>query len=275
MTIRNKVVVITGGARGIGYATAYKLAGLGAKVAIGDIDEAKVKEAGTALGLDVYGKLDVTQADSFEAFLERVELELGPVDVLINNAGIMPVGHFEDEPDGVSKRMIDINVWGVVLGSKLAVKRMLPRGSGHVINISSLAGEVTVPGAATYCGTKWAVLGFTDSLALEYRHTPLEFSSVQPTFTNTELVSGTHGVGPLRNAEPEEIADAIAKLIEHPRRRARVTWAAGMLTVVMMRFVPAPIREFVGERLGVDNALLDDVDSAARKAYEDRVRGGA
>ena len=190
--IGNKVIVITGGARGIGLATATALHNLGAKVAIGDVDEAKLKESATALGVDVYGKLDVTDPDSFSSFLDDVERQLGPLDVLINNAGIMPAGTMIDEPDTVTRRILDINTYGVILGSKLAAQRMIPRRRGHIINIASLAGESPTPGS-TICASKYAVLGFTESARIECRNTGVHFSAVLPTFTNTELTSGTSG----------------------------------------------------------------------------------
>jgi len=270
--IRDKVIVITGGARGIGFATATALHNLGAKVAIGDVDEAKLKESATALGVDVYGKLDVTDPDSFSSFLDDVERQLGPVDVLINNAGIMPAGKMIDEPHTVTRRVLDINTYGVILGSKLAAQRMIPRRRGHIINIASLAGESPTPGLATYCASKYAVLGFTESARIECRDTGVHFSAVLPTFTNTELTSGTSGAKFLKNAEPEDIADAIVGLITKPAPRVAVTRAAG-LVVGTMKFIPKSAGEFIARKLGLDHVFLDDVDNAARKAYEDRARG--
>ena len=96
----------------------------------------------TQLGLTTYAKLDVTDEASFEAFLDYVEETLGPIDILINNAGIMPVSRLIDEPAQVMRRIIDINVMGVIIGSKLAAQRMVPRRRGHIINVASLAGEI-------------------------------------------------------------------------------------------------------------------------------------
>jgi NAD(P)-dependent dehydrogenase (short-subunit alcohol dehydrogenase family) len=270
--IGGKVVVITGGARGIGLATATALHKLGAKVAIGDIDETTVKESGADLGLEVYGKLDVTDASSFADFLDQVERQLGPIDVLVNNAGIMPVGRIVDEPDAVTRRILDINVYGVILGSKLAAQRMAPRGRGHVINIASLAGELHIVGLATYCASKHAVLGFTDSARLEYRAAGVKFSSVLPTFVNTELVSGTPGTKGLRNAEPAEIADAVVALIAEPRPRVRITKVAGAL-VVSQKFWPRRLSEGLNRLMGGDHVFTDDVDVEKRRAYEARARG--
>ncbi|MEV6324391.1 SDR family oxidoreductase [Nocardia sp. NPDC051787] len=270
--VRGKVVVITGGARGIGLATATTLQTLGAKIAIGDIDEAAVKEVGTARGFELYGKLDVTDQNSFESFLDDVERTLGPVDVLINNAGIMPTGKLVDEPDQVTRRILDINVYGVILGSKLGLRRMLARGRGHIINIASLAGETHIPGLATYNASKHAVLGFTDTLREEYRGTGLHFSSVLPTLTNTELGAGVTAPGLLRAAEPEEIADAIAELIVAPKSKVRVTALAGFIAQVV-GLLPEKLGDSIGRALGSGHAFLDDVDAGKRKAYEERARG--
>ncbi|HEV7582493.1 MAG TPA: SDR family oxidoreductase [Mycobacterium sp.] len=272
LKVQGKVIVITGGARGIGLATATALHNLGAKVAIGDVDEVRVKESGAALGLDVYGKLDVTDPHSFAEFLDEVERQLGPIDVLINNAGIMPVGRIIDEPEAVTRRILDINVYGVILGSKLAVQRMVPRGKGHVINVASLAGEVYAIGLASYGASKHAVIGFTDAARLEYRSAGLKFSLVLPTFVNTELVAGTAGMKGFKNAEPADIAAAIVGLVAHPKPRVRVTRAAGAL-IASQKFLPRVVSEGLNRVLGGEHVFTDDIDVDKRKAYEARARG--
>lgn len=268
---RPRVVAITGGARGIGYHTAKELIGRGHRVAIGDIDEIQLKAAAQELGVLVALPLDVTDPDSFRAFLDATEAELGPLEALINNAGVMPTGHAHEEDDAVTRRQVEINVLGVIYGTKLALQRMLPRRQGHIINTASLAGELAVPGLATYCGTKFAVIGFTEATRLEYRRSGVKLSTVRPTFTNTELVAGTSGAKGVRNAEPHEIAAATADLIERPRPFVRVTRLAGTLAAAM-KFVPERVATELGAVLGTDSVFLDRVDVAARQAYLDRVR---
>ncbi|SLH88355.1 oxidoreductase ephD [Mycobacteroides abscessus subsp. abscessus] len=149
---------------------------------------------------------------------------------------------------------------------------MLERGRGHVINIASLAGVVATPGLATYCASKAAVLALTDTLRLEYRDRGIEFSAVTPTFTNTELVAGTAGAKGMRNAEPEEIAAAVAALITTPRRRVAVTKLAGRLANLQY-YVPEKVLDFLGDKLGMKEVFLSEVDQQARAAYERRARG--
>ena len=272
MTTMNKrrVVAITGGARGIGYHTAKELIRRGHRVAIGDIDELQLKVAAEELDLDVAVRLDVTDPASIASFLDVTEEALGPIDVFINNAGVMPTGHVHEETDEVTRRQVEINVLGVIFGTKIALQRMLPRRHGHIINTASLAGELPVPGLATYCGTKFAVIGFTEAARQEYRRSGVALSTVRPTFTNTELVSGTSGAKGMRNAEPQEIARATADLIERPRPFVRVTRIAGTM-VAAMKFVPERIATQLGAMLGTDTVFLDRVDTAARQAYLERV----
>jgi NAD(P)-dependent dehydrogenase (short-subunit alcohol dehydrogenase family) len=168
--LHDQVVAITGGARGIGLATATSLARRGARVAIGDLDASGAQAAaqrtgGGALGL----ALDVTQRESFELFLDEVEGRLGTIDVLVNNAGIQHVGLFADERDASTAAQFAVNIGGVVLGTKLALARMLPRGHGHIVNLASVAGKVASPGGATYSATKHAVVGLSESLRAELR----------------------------------------------------------------------------------------------------------
>ncbi|WP_375499316.1 SDR family oxidoreductase [uncultured Jatrophihabitans sp.] len=270
-TVRGKVVAITGGARGIGYATAQRLIADGAHVAIGDVDDERLKQAVGELRITAYAHLDVTDPNSFERFLDDVEDVLGPVDVLVNNAGIMPLGATADEADAVSRRIVEINVLGVITGTKQALLRMLPRRSGHIINVSSLAGESYVPGGATYCATKHAVKAYTETARREYRDSGVAISQVMPFFTNTELVAGTSGTKGMRNAEPGEVADAIAGLVVRPRARVRVTKLAGAVTM-SQAFLPSRVSEFLGRALGAETAFTAGVDPLARQAYEERAR---
>jgi hypothetical protein len=273
-SLHDQVVVITGGARGIGFATARKLIERGARVAIGDIDEPRLLAAADALGIEVAGRLDVTDPESFGAFYSMVSERLGTPDALINNAGIMPVGPTVEESEEVARRMVDINLHGVITGTKVALASMLPRRRGHIINVASMAGEAFIPGAATYCATKAAVIGFTDAVRLEHRTSGVSVSLVLPTFTNTELVAGTTGPRGFRNAEPEEIAEAIAELLEGPRPRAYVTKTMGRV-LATQRLMPRAVAEGLARRLGAEEMFLAGVDQSARQAYEDRARKSA
>jgi NAD(P)-dependent dehydrogenase (short-subunit alcohol dehydrogenase family) len=268
-SVAEKVVAITGGARGIGLATATVLRELGATVAIGDIDRSAVKEAASGLGLKVGRRLDVTDRRSFIDFLDNVEDQLGPVDVLVNNAGIIAVGAAVDEADAVTQKVLDVNIFGVILGTKLAAKRMLPRGHGHIVNIASLGSVLPAEGIATYCATKHAVLGYTDTVRLENRGSGVHFSAILPTLVNTEMIAGVgHGKG-IKNAEPEDVARAVAGVIAKPKPRVFVPRSVGVIAGVQ-RVLPRRLTEATGRAMGAGNVFTSDVDADKRTAYARR-----
>ena len=269
VSVAEKVVAITGGARGIGFATATLLHGLGAKVAIGDIDRSAVREAASQLALEVGRRLDVTDRRSFTDFLDTVEDRLGPVDVLVNNAGVIAVGSAVDEADTTTQRLLDVNIYGVILGTKLAVKRMLPRGHGHIVNIASVGSVLPTEGIATYCATKHAMLGYTDTVRMENRGSGVEFSAILPTLTNTEMIAGVGHARGLKNAEPDDVARAIAGVIAKPKARVFVPRSLGV-AVATQRFMPRRVAEAMARASGKGRVFTSDVEVDKRTAYARR-----
>ncbi|OBI96982.1 SDR family oxidoreductase [Mycobacterium asiaticum] len=270
-SVAGKVVAVTGGARGIGLAIATALHAAGAKVAIGDIDEATVKQSGERLGLAVSRRLDVTDRGSFSEFLDAVENELGPLDVLVNNAGLIAVGSAVDEDDNITRRLFDVNVHGVILGTKLATQRMLPRRSGHVVNIGSLGSVVPTEGIATYCATKHAVLGYTDAVRMENHGSGVGFTVIMPTLTNTEMVAGVGHARGFKNAEPSDVARAVVKVIAKPQPRVAIPRSLGA-TVWAQRLMPQAAAEALGRALGTGRIFTSDLQRDKREAYARRTQ---
>ncbi len=268
-SLAGKVVVITGGARGIGRATATALIAQGARVAIGDIDAPLAEQTASDLGSGTVGlPLDVTNRESFDAFLTEVENRVGPLDVLINNAGIMPIGPFVDETDGTARRMVDINLHGVIHGSKLALERFMPRGRGHLVNIASVAGKGGFPGGATYCATKHAVVGLSEAIRAEMRKTDIDVSIVMPVVVNTELGSGLQRSRGIKVVEPDDVANAIVEALQTGRVDVYVPREVGVL-MKLAQVLPRPVADFVTKVLKGDQVLVNP-DHLLRQAYENR-----
>jgi len=273
-SLAGKVVAITGGARGIGRATAAALVRKGAKVAIGDVDVELAERTASELGGGTVAlALDVTDRASFERFLQAAEQRLGPLDVLVNNAGIMQLGAFAEESDAVAARQIDINLHGVIFGSKLALERFLPRGSGHLVNIASTAGKSGVPGGATYSATKHAVVGLTEAIRGEIRGSGVETSVVMPVPVNTELAAGlVRGRGLTATVEPEQVAEAIVAALERPRHDVYVPKAI-VAGIRLGALLPRRLAEAIGRSAKTDR-ILAEADLEARAAYERRAAAG-
>jgi NADP-dependent 3-hydroxy acid dehydrogenase YdfG len=265
--LRGQVAAITGGARGIGKETARAFVAQGMRVAIGDLDVALAERTAAELGGDARAyPLDVTQRVSVETFAAAVEADLGPIDVFVNNAGIMPVGPFLEQSDESDRRQIDINVVGVLNGMKVVLPRFHARHRGHLVNIASAAGKGGFPGIATYCGTKHFVVGVSESVHLELRDTPIEVSCVMPSFVNTELVSGLGTARGVKNAEPQDVANGIVEALQQPRFDVFVPKSVGTINKVF-GLLPRSGREAMGRAMKADQALMQ-VDHDKRRAYE-------
>jgi short-subunit dehydrogenase len=267
--LAGETAAITGGARGIGRATAEALLGQGMRVAIGDVDLETARQTASQLGPSAVAlPLDVTERESFAAFLDEAEQQLGPLDVLVNNAGIMQIGRFIDEDDRTARRMIDINLHGVIIGTKLALERMIPRGRGHIVNIASQAGKFGTPGGATYSATKHAVVGLTEAVRGEMRlmGAPVQLSYVMPYVVKTELGSGLGQARGLSELEPREVAEAILDALRFgtvevwvPKRSRR--------TNQLVTLLPRRASEAMGRVMKADRVLAG-ADSDLRRGYE-------
>ena len=236
-------------------------------MAVGDLDGALAEAGASAAGGELGAALDVTSRDSFAAFLAGVAERLGPVDVLVNNAGVMHVGPFLEEDDAWTRRQVDVNLHGVILGMKLALPAMLARGSGHVINVASAAAKIGVPREAVYAATKHAVLGLSESVRGELRGTGVDLSVVMPGLVRTELAAGT-----LKGSlilSPEDVARAIAATVERPRFDVYVPRAyAGMS--LLSALLPRRGREALLRAAGAERATADTT-ADQRAAYEQRI----
>jgi NAD(P)-dependent dehydrogenase (short-subunit alcohol dehydrogenase family) len=274
-SLSGKVVVVTGGGRGIGAATAAALVREGAKVAIADLDLDVAKETAAALEPNAVAfQLDVTDRPAFTAFLDQVEREMGPVYALVNNAGIMPLNRIDEESDRTTAAQIAVNLFAVIHGTKEAVRRMKPRGTGHIVNISSAAGKIPVSGAATYAATKFGVSGFTESLNIELKGTGVEVSCVYPAIVKTELSAGLKQNKGVRSVTPEEVAEAIVDALKEPRLYVFVPRSLGT-SVRTGPLIPRRVGEWLNRVLGGERMLTDAMHTQARAEYEARVARSA
>jgi NAD(P)-dependent dehydrogenase (short-subunit alcohol dehydrogenase family) len=263
-------VAITGAARGIGLKTAEAFLERGARVAIGDIDSEAVVEAASGLRGEAHGlALDVSDRDSFAAFLGAAEVAVGSLDVLVNNAGVMPTGRFLDEPDEVTETTIGVNLWGPIWGMKLVLPGMVERGRGHVVNVASLMGKFYLPGVATYSGAKHGVVGLSAAVRDELHGTGVTITTVMPSAVETELITGINLPSTLPRVKPEDVARAVVDSCSKRQPEVSVPGWLGYATPVA-DLAPSRVMGLVRRLAKHDRAL--EADASERAAYEARAR---
>lgn len=272
--IAGTTIAITGAARGIGYATAQALLRRGARVVIGDRDVALQESsvaALTHLGAVSGYPLDVTDRESFAGFLDKARSDGGGhLDVLINNAGVMPIGPFLEQSEQAIRSAIEVNLYGVLVGCQLALPDMVARRRGHVINIASLSGLIPVPGQVTYAATKFGVVGLSAALADEMAPHGVHVSVLMPPFTDTELISGTRPTPATKPVRPEDIAAAVVATLDKPKTHVSVPPLLRFTAQAAQLLGPRG-RRWMNRRLGLDTVFLD-FDSSARQGYEQRAQ---
>lgn len=263
-------VIITGGARGIGRASVDRFARAGAKVAIGDRDLEPAEQVAATYGDRVVAaRLDVTDPASWRQFLDEVG-HLGPWDVLVNNAGIMPLGEVLKEPDAVTQAIINVNVHGTINGVKAVAPGMAERGHGHIVNVASAVGRLAVPNGATYSASKFAVVGFSEAIRQEFEPLGLDVSLVLPTVVQTELAAGVGAAKGMKPVTADDVAKAIESVVANPRAEVWVpNWTQGLTKATQA--LPRRVQDAIG-RLMDAGSVLSNIDQSARAAYEERAR---
>ena len=228
--LKDKIAIITGASSGIGYATAVAFSKAGAKVAVGARRTDKLeslREEITKMGGQVHvQKLDVTKRSDCDSFIDAVVKKWGTVDILVNNAGLMPLSFFKNRKLDEWDQMIDVNIKGVLYCTAAAIPHMLAKKSGHIINISSVAGRIVFPAGSVYCATKHAVTALSEGLRQEFsQRSGIRVTCVEPAVVATELtntitdeslktfVESTKKMEALR---AEDIANAILYAAESP-----------------------------------------------------------
>jgi NAD(P)-dependent dehydrogenase (short-subunit alcohol dehydrogenase family) len=264
--LNGAVVCVTGGARGIGRATAEALARRGARVLIGDLDVDEAHRTAAQIGVQATG-LDVTDPGSLAAFHQTAE-ELGPPAMLVNNAGIQYMGPFADQKLELYHREVSVNLLGVINGMHTFLPGMLARGHGHIVNIASMAAKVTTPGMSVYCATKYAVAALSRAVRAEIASSAVSLTTVMPTAVHTELTAGV-SLDLLPTRQPEQIAEVIADSARRSWREVTVPrWLAPVGAIEEL--TPEPLLQRI-KHLATQRRPPGDFDADGRRDYLDRI----
>lgn len=265
--LHGTVACVTGAGRGIGRAVAALLVERGALVVLGDLDENLTAQAAAELGPAATScPLDVADPASFTDFVARAR-QVGPIGLLVNNAGIMRTGPFVDQDLAAQHRELAINLGGVITGMRLVLPEMVEADRGHIVNVASMAGRITTPGASIYTASKFGVVALSRAVRAELAGTRVTVTTVLPAAVRTDLTAGLDtSVMPL--SEPAAVAQAIVDSCRHTRGEVGVPrWAAPVGQLV--ETLPEGIGEAAKRLAGAQRRLTPD--NAEARAYQQRL----
>ena len=217
--LSESVALVTGASRGIGRAIAHRLATLGASLAICGRDRAALEDSSKSLqmlGAPVFSQVtDVTDAAQVAELVAKTESTLGPINILVNNAGIGLFGPAHEKSEADWDRVLDSNLKSVFLVSRAVIPSMIRRGSGDIINISSLAGKNTFAGGGIYCASKWGLMGLSGCMMEDLRAHGIRVSVICPGSVTTEF-SGSKPKDPSKALSPDDVAHAVEAIVTQP-----------------------------------------------------------
>jgi all-trans-retinol dehydrogenase (NAD+) len=260
--LRGKRVLITGGAAGIGRTIAERLVPEGAELVLVDLNEQALNDtlgAVQAMGADVSGYcLDVTDTGSILRLRDRIHEELGPIDVLINNAGIVYGGAFLDVPLEKHLRTYRVNIEAVVAMTHAFLPDLLAQPRGHIVNVSSAAGLVGLPFGTSYSSSKWAVIGFSESLRLEVelmKKDTVKVTTVCPSYVSTGLFDGVQPPRTTSMLTPEQLAQQIVDAIKSDETYVLTPWLV-RVTPVLKGILPTRLFDAIAWTLGATSSMV-------------------
>jgi NADP-dependent 3-hydroxy acid dehydrogenase YdfG len=230
--LENKVAIVTGASSGIGYSTSLALSKAGVRIAVGARRTDRLQELEKHIvsknnGGEVFiQKLDVTSKSDCDSFADAVVKKWGKVDILINNAGLMPLSYFKNGKVEEWEQMIDVNIKGVLYCTSAVIPHMVDEKSGHIVNISSVAGRIVFAGGSVYCATKHAITAFSEGLRKELSpNYNIRVTCIEPGAVSTELLQSITDesmkgfIQATKNMEilqSEDVANAVLYAIETP-----------------------------------------------------------
>ena len=252
------VAVVTGAGSGIGRAIAAALVGRGCRVVVADLDLDAARRTVADLGEHtVAHRVDVRDTAAVAALLDTVERDLGPVDIWVNNAGVMPTGRFAEQDDATLDLVVDVDYRAVVHATRLVLPRMLARGRGSVVHVASATGRKAMAGLAVYSGAKAGVIGFTSAVRREVRGSGVHVGVVLPYLAATPMGAGIRPQRGFRAVTAEQVAAEVVRLVD---RRAFVAWVPRRLGALSRVFesLPLPVQDRVDDWLLSDRIGLGD-----------------
>lgn len=259
--LRGKRVLITGGAQGIGFEMAKRFAEHGSEIVIADIDEEKLAEAKAQLEelrATVWCfRVDVTNPTSIASLRAQIAAEAGPIDILVNNAGVVFGGPFTETPLDDHFKTYEVNVLGLVAMTHTFLPDLIQRPEAHLVHIASASGLIGLPYGSTYASSKWAVIGFGESIRAELKlmgHEHVHSTIVCPSYIGTGMFEGAEAPKTTHILEPQDIAAKIVHAVERNKVHVLEPFMV-KLTPLLRDLLPTPIYDRVSHLFGADTSM--------------------